>query len=506
MHLREWLIAVFEVLGVYVLVSLVQVAGGQKGLLRRITWGLNLGVLSGAIYYFLGDSLAEIHIYLALVFKAAFFFFAALVATRILDWLLFDAFSRWRKAQPIPVVLRDIGCWLVLAGLLFLIIRTIFPAVNLNVLAFSSLVVGYIVANATQDTLGNLVAGLALNTETPFQIGDWVNVGGHTGQVVDMTWRATRLCTKNEDYIIIPNSSISREPISNYSRPTSVHAQSFIIGASYEAPPRRVRQVLLDTLKTVPGIQVDPHPRIYLSGYGESSIQYRVQYFVDDFDQIDQIESDAMDLIWYAFRREGIGIPFPIRDVRLHTISADDEARADGVRRSEIGKILKRTDLFAPVPEEERDRLASHFQEALYAQGECLVKQGEAGNSFFLVRSGRVAVAVREDSGRESVVARIEAGGYFGEMSLLTGAPRTATVRAETDTAVLILSHTEMADVLKRNPRLAEVIATVLEQRNQGLSDHLASRKGAGLGSDSGGHVGVLLEKIRSFFKLKGTA
>jgi small-conductance mechanosensitive channel/CRP-like cAMP-binding protein len=495
--------AVLEALGIYFLFSLLQVAWGQKGLLRRLAWGLNLAVLSGAIYYFLGGFLAEIHGYLALVFKAAFLFFAALVAVRLADWLFFEAFSRWRKARPVPEVLRDIGSWLVMAGLLFLIIRTLFPEVNLNVLAFSSLVVGYIVANATQDTLGNLVAGLALNTETPFQIGDWVHVGGHTGRVVDMTWRATRLCTKNADSIIIPNSSISREPISNYSRPTPVHAQSFVIGASYDAPPKRVREILLETLKTVPEILSDPRPRIYLTGYGDFAIQYTVKYFATDFEHIQQIESDAMDLIWYAFRREGIGIPFPIRDVRLRTLTGDDEERAEHARRVEIGRILRKTDLFAPVPEEELDRLASHFREALYACGECLVTQGGAGNSFFLIRSGRVAVAVRDESGRESVVTRLEAGGYFGEMSLLTGAPRSATVRAETDTAVLILAHTEMADVLRRNPRLAELMATVLEERNQGLNDHRASRQGAG--PDSGRHSGVLLDKIRSFFKLRGT-
>ena len=407
-RLKEWLTAIMEWLGVYLVFSLVQYLWGRRGLLRRVAWGLNLAVFTGAVYYFLGDLLAGIHAYVALVFKAAFLFFTAIVVVRMTDWVFFEAVNRWRKARPIPVVLRDIGRWLVLAGLLFFIIRIVFPEVNLNVLAFSSLVVGYILANATQDTLGNLVAGLALNTETPFEIGDWVTVGGHTGRVVDMTWRATRLCTKNADHIIIPNSCISREPITNYSRPSPVHAQSFMIGASYEVPPKRVRDILQQTLGTVPEILADPPPRVYLTGYGDSAIQYRVKYYVTDFERIELTESDLMDLIWYAFRREGIGIPYPIREVHLHTTTAEDEERANGARRGEIGRILRGTDLFAALPEEELDRLASHFREALYARGECLVRQGEEGDSFFLVRSGRVAVAVREASGRESVVVHLE--------------------------------------------------------------------------------------------------
>lgn len=504
--MKEWLIAVFEVLAVYLPISVLQVLGGRKGVCRRASGELNLAVLFGAIYYFLGHELAALHPALELVFKAAFLFLAAAVGLRLADWLLFESFSRRRQGRPVPVVLRDIARWLALAGILFLIIRMIFPSVNLNVLAFSSLVVGYIVANATQDTLGNLVAGLALNTETPFQIGDWVNVGGHTGQVVDMTWRATRLCTKNADHIVIPNSCISREPIANYSRPTPVHAQSFVIGASYEAPPRKVREILRTVLREVPAILTEPAPRIYLTSYGDFSIQYTVKYFVTDFEHIQQIESDAMDLIWYAFRREGIGIPFPIRDVRLRTVSADDEDRAERARRDEVVRILRGTDLFAPLAEDEIAWLAGQFHEAMYAGGENLVSQGDPGNSFFLIGSGRVAVWVRDAAGGESVVARLEPGGYFGEMSLLTGAPRTATVRAETDTAVWVLAHRAMADALRRNPRLAELMAGVLARRNQGLSDHLAARKEAGLQADSGRPAGVLLEKIMAFFKLKGSA
>ena len=178
--MKEWLTSILEVLGVYGVFALLQYLGGRRGLLRRVMWGLNLAVFTGAVYFFLGERLAGIHPDLALVFKAAFLFASATVVVQITDWVFFEAFNRWRKARPVPVVLRDIGRWLVMAGLLSLIIRMIFPDVNLNVLAFSSLVVGYIVANATQDTLGNLVAGLALNTETPFEIGDWVTVGGHT--------------------------------------------------------------------------------------------------------------------------------------------------------------------------------------------------------------------------------------------------------------------------------------------------------------------------------------
>ena len=108
-------------------------------------------------------------------------------------------------------------------------------------------------ATPRQDTLGNLFAGLALNAERPFQIGDWVTVGGHTGVLVDTTWRATRLRTKANDYIVIPNSAIAKESIVNYSRPTRSHGCYLQIGVSYDTPPNKAREVILGVLREAPG-------------------------------------------------------------------------------------------------------------------------------------------------------------------------------------------------------------------------------------------------------------
>lgn len=130
--------------------------------------------------------------------QAVGLFLGVTIGLRLMDALFFDRLPRWRNKPQVPLVLRDIARWVLGVVAAVLIIRALFPTVNLNVLAVSSLVVGYIVGNATQDTLGNLFAGLALNAERPFQIGDWVTVGGSTGVVIDTTWRATRLRTKTE--------------------------------------------------------------------------------------------------------------------------------------------------------------------------------------------------------------------------------------------------------------------------------------------------------------------
>jgi CRP-like cAMP-binding protein len=348
-----------------------------------------------------------------------------------------------------------------------LIVRGFFPQVNLNVFAVSSLVVGYIVGNATQDTLGNLFAGLALNAERPFEIGDWVTVGGHTGVLVDTTWRATRLRTKADDYIVIPNSAIAKESIINYSRPTRIHGCYLHVGVSYDAPPNKVREVMLNVLREAPDVRADPAPSVVLAGYGDSSVNYTIKFFMEDFARLEPIQSGIMDRLWYAFRREGISIPYPIRDVR-HRDAVADERALHATGQKTVRQLLASVDLFRSLSAEEMERLANAAKLHLYARGENLCRQGEPGDSFYIIREGRVAVLMKGADGQTVTAAHLAEGAFFGEMALLTGEPRSGTVQAETDVEVLRVSKQDFAGLLQADADLAGKLAAVLEKRIEG--------------------------------------
>lgn len=507
-HSVDWHgIGVFllKMLAMYGVLSLAQLALRRRQFLRQSAVVFNLTFLFFSALVCIGPPVDGIPHFRDAV-MAGFLFFGFCATIRILDAFLFEVVSRWRNRKPVPVVLRDILRWVVTLVALFFIIRIVFPDVNLNVIALSSIVVGYIVGNATQDTLGNLIAGLALNTERPFEIGDWVTVGGHTGTVVDMTWRATRLKTKNDDYIVIPNSTISREPIVNYSRPTQTHGLRCTFGASYDAPPKKVREVILGALATIPGVLQDPPPQVYLSAFGDSSVNYTVKYFIADFQHEDRIESDVMDLIWYHLRRARIDIPFPIRDVRLRSHSAADEDAQRARTVQEYAACLGRIDLFSGLSGDEVTALAARLHEELYGSGEALVKQGDAGDSFFIIKEGGVGVYAGEENGGRTEMARLGKDDFFGEMSLLTGEKRMATVVALTDTLTLVLTHDDLAVVMRQNEKLAEKLAAVLEHRSKALQDRLAVIKGAAPAPSGKASGGSLLQHIRNFFGLSGRA
>lgn len=478
--------------------TLLQRSARRVRFLHAVAMQANLLMLGLLLMLFLSVELAQAHRHVLTGVLAASVFLAVAIGLKLIDLVAFDWSARWRRTTPVPLVLRDIGRWLLALGALILIVRGFFPGLNLNVLAVSSLVVGYIVGNATQDTLGNLISGVALNAERPFHIGDWVTVSGHTGVVVDTTWRATRLRTRAEDYIVIPNSSIAKEPILNFSRPTRSHGCYATIGLDYDTPPNKARHVILDTLKGITEVLREPAPCVYLSSYADFSINFRIKYFIDDYARLDAIESLVMDRLWYAFKREGISIPFPVSDVRMRN-ATQEEVRHAAAEQEAVRALLAQVDLLRSLNAEELTRLAASVRSVPYAEGETLVRQGEPGETFYVVRQGRVSVLVAGADGRAVSVAQLGPGAFFGEMSLLTGEARSATVRADTDAIVLTVSKAMFAGLLQSDPALAERLAAVLEARQADRQAKLSAQAPAG--AAAAGREPLLL-RIRRFFGL----
>jgi len=487
--------AIAGALLVYAVFSLAQRYLRRVPTLKAAALQLNLFVMAVALMLFLSAPLARLHPYVLTGVQAAAAFLAVSIGLRLADGLYFGLVAPRRQQAQVPVVLRDLARWALSLLALVLVIRTFFPTLNLNVLAVSSLVAGYIIGNATQDTLGNLVAGLALNTERPFQIGDWVTVAGHTGQVVDTTWRATRLRTKTEDYVVIPNAAIAKEPIANFSRPTTRHGCTVSIGVGYDTPPNFARAVILNVLRDMPQVCREPAPSINLVSYADFSINFTVKFFIDDYARLDEIQTAFMDRIWYAFKRENIEIPFPVRDVRIRPRAyapapwpAPEASAAD---------VLRRVDLFQPLSPAELAGLAVSVRRQTFGLGELLCRQGDEGESLYVICSGGVEIGVRHPDGRHTVVAHLGPDAFFGELSLLTGEKRSATVTAVRDTEVISVSKDSLAPLLKSNAELASRLASVLEHRTGDLQAKV--KAGAVPVVQDSAH-NALVQRIRRFF------
>ena len=369
----------------------------------------------------------------------------------------------WRQNRPsdrFPAIVQDVT---VIA--LFGVIGTVLLREQLlTTTAVGAVVVGF----ALQDTLGNLFAGLAIQIEKPFRVGQWVQIDDHEGQVQEITWRATKLRTKAGQFLIVPNSVISKEPVLNHSEPTIPTRIDVEIGASYSAPPNDVKRAMLEAMANSPLVMKAPQPQVVINGFGGSAIDYLAQFWIEDY-AIDRIARDQVRTnLWYTFRRHNIEIPYPIQVQYERT---EEPIRTERHIAS-AADHLAGVSLFKPLSEEARAALAKRANEQLFAAGEAIVRQDADGDSMFVLMTGQARV-VLEPSGQE--VAVIPAGGFFGEMSMLTGDRRSATVKAMGDVAVLEISARDFRDLALANPGLVDHVSTIMSERRTGLDDARAT-------------------------------
>jgi small-conductance mechanosensitive channel len=360
---------------------------------------------------------------------------------------------------------------------------------------------GIVIGLALQETLSNFFAGLALLAEKPFAPGDWIRIGDRPeGQVEQITWRATKIRTRDNDYQIFPNSLVGKEVIINFRQPNEVHAIRLTIGTSYKDHPDHVKQVIHEVVAGVAGVRREPPPIVYTRTYADFSINYEIKCYIDDYANRPIVEDRIMNRLWYSFRRAGIDIPFPVQVTYEHRMPPSE---APPTPKSEVERAITSMSLFAALTEEERARIIEGSRLIDFGTGEPVIRQGEPGDALYVVLAGAARIAVRTDDG-EKTVARLAVGDFFGEMSLLTGEPRTATVYAEGDALFCRVAKDALVPVLQSNPAAAEKIAEAVAHRRQGLDRLRAEAEGeaAAHRARMEGEKKNILGKIKAFFRL----
>lgn len=367
--------------------------------------------------------------------------------------------NHWRDDHPserFPGIVQDVTVIAIFTAISTVLMREQL----LTTSAVGAVVVGF----ALQDTLGNLFAGLAIQIDKPFRVGQWIALGDREGQVQEVTWRATKVRTKNGQLLIIPNSVIAKEPVLNFSEPTVPTLIEVEVGASYDTPPNEVKRAIHEAIANAPLVMTAPEPQVLIKGFGDSAVDYLAQFWIEDY-AIDRYAVDQVKAnIWYEFRRRNIEIPWPIQI----QYERDEEPVRTERHVEHAAEQLGAVDLFATLAPEARRVLSAAAKDQLFAKGEAIVRQGVTGDSMFVVLSGQVRVSL-EPSGHE--VAMIPAGGFFGEMSMLTGGPRTATVRAAVDTRVLEIPSSAFRDLALATPGLLDHVSTVVTARRVELDE-----------------------------------
>jgi small-conductance mechanosensitive channel/CRP-like cAMP-binding protein len=359
------------------------------------------------------------------------------------------------RERPAPKILRDVLDATLYVLAVLVIVKQEFT-IDLSSLVAGSAIASVVLGLALQDTLGNLFAGLSLQLERPFEVGDSVAVGTESGRVLQLGWRATRLETKRREVITLPNNQLAKQTVKNFSRGNEPVGIDLFISVSYAAPPNRVKQVVSETLSEVPLILAAPSYRTRTWAYEEMAIKYRIRFYVAEYGRANRVKDEVLTRLWYRLRREDIEIPAAPR-----TFNVSAPVEPVGFPLEARLSLLGAVDLFHVLGAEQREHLANAMVPRDFGAGERIIEEGAAGQTFYVVASGTVAVTTK----RGVEVTRLTRGQYFGEMSLLTGEPRSATVVAVVDSVLFELDRPGFGELFIGHPGLATQLSTILAER-----------------------------------------
>lgn len=401
---------------------------------------------------------------------------------------------RLRRGFEAPTLVRNVFSIVAFAALFFLIFTSVFPDVNLGALFTTSAIFGVILGLALQDTLGNFFAGISLQADRPFQVGDVITVGAqrHSGVVEEISWRAVKIRTFQNHVVLISNSTAAKEAIEVCPR-ENLNARIVFFNTIYSDSPAKTIHMVREAVREADNVSQKITPIVRIRNFGDSGVEYEVKYWPEDYAKYNDTDALVRQRIWYAFRRARLNFAFPTRTLFMERKTKPGAGEGDG---GAIVERLAAVDIFAPLSGEETAMIARAATSHVFAPGETVIRAGDPGSSMFVVHSGRVCVQISE-AGRARTVATLGEGDFFGEMALFTGEPRTANIVALEETEVLEIGHAAMKQVFDTNPDLVESLSHIISERRQGLAatEDLAT-------ADNDSSAGIL-SSIRRFFGMK---
>jgi small-conductance mechanosensitive channel/CRP-like cAMP-binding protein len=362
-------------------------------------------------------------------------------------------------------------------------------------------VLSIVLGLALQESLGNLFSGLMMQASPPFAIGDYISTGEVEGRVTDMTWRAVTIHTNEDNYVIVPNGNIAKQNIINYEAPTHATARIIKVGLEYDLPPCDAVDVLQLAARETDGVLSNPAPIALLLDFADSSIVYGVKFWIGDAHAHNLMEHRVRLHVWYRLQERGYGIPFPIRTVEHVNLPRKQERMAKAAA-TDRQTALRAVPLLAPLTDDQHNMLAAGATDLRLAPQQVLFRQNDPGESFYVIRRGNAEVVV-ENGSNTTVVATLGPGDFFGEMSALTGQPRSATIRAASALTLVQISKPDLQAIVDADATILEKISAIITQRRIERDAALHGLQNAPTSAAIQTEQKTLLSRMLSFFRKK---
>ncbi len=458
-----------------------------KFMAGRVSLALAVLIISRPLFWLAGSGLGiQFPPGLSIYFQGWLAFWAVLFIFNFLEALSIQIYSIRGLSFPIPSLLRNILRFVFLLIVVFVILKFALK-VDISPLLASTALLTAVIGFALQGVLGNLLSGMSLHLTRSIMPGDWVSVGEEEGRVVRTNWRETRLRTVGGHTIVVPNSLVASEVIHNLTTPTPLRRHEINVGASYSDAPGEVIEAMIKASLGVEAVLGRPKPTAYVTEFQDYGINYVLRYWTKRYHDRVPIDGDVSRMIWYEFKRRGIEIPFPMSDKLLNDFMAvvyrQRKLSPDDEELDRMARVLARSELISEFLtdregkpllgyEEIRD-LASSLKFVRYTAGEELFRQGDEGENCYIVVSGELRGRIEYRDGVPPQEFEIGPGALLGEMSLITGMDRTATVTAGGEVELLKITTAAFSRLLS--------IRDVIPERLSKVAADRAAKNAAGL-------------------------
>jgi len=432
-------------------------------------------------------------------------FIEAVAIINLAGVFLFDVLLDKVRLKP-PRIMRD----LLVAFTYIIAAITLLSqsGVDLTGIVATSAVITAVIGFSLQDTLGNIMGGMALQMERTIGVGDWVRIDQQEGMVKEIRWRQTSIETRNWDTIVIPNSVLMKGQVTLLGRRTGSprqHRQWVYFNVDFRYSPVDVIEAVDKALQAepIPNIALEPAPHCIVMDFMDSYARYAARYWLTDMAVNDPTDSVVRSRIYYALSRAGIPLSIPARSL---FITEEDEGRRERKRDAETEarfNTLSGVELFRALTDEERRELAAGLSVAPFARGEAITRQGSEAHWLYIMTRGEAEVRVAVDGNLSKTVATLHEGDFFGEMGLMTGEPRAATIVALTGVECYRVDKDSFHEIIRRRPQIAEDISHVLARRRVELEAVREGLNEEAMRQRMSRTQGDLLKRIRNFFTLE---
>lgn len=397
------------------------------------------------------------------------------------------------------------------AGIIAFII--VLQSTNFNLASLAVLAggLGVGIGFGLQDATKNFISGLTILLERKLKVGDFIEFDGLSGYIKEISIRSTLIHTRDGGDVVVPNSKLVETLLINWSYDSFIARIHIPVKVAHESSTTLVTETLLKSAYMEKAVLQEPPPEVIFVSFGDNALNFELRVWVNRIDREPQIKSSLNFIIEYNLRQQQISISFPQMELFLRDqdgLMQNNHLRVNPLNSQPLpepltlANLLRKVTYFQNFTDLEIQKLVEVGYRKRLSASEVLFHEDEPGDTFYIILSGSVEVFVIKLNKSLSI---LQAGQFFGELSLMLGIPRTATVRALENTVVFVINNKGFKKLLQEHPSLSERIVQELEKHQEELAQRQQQLRELGLinvDEDDNNPVNWVRKRLKNLFSI----